>query len=116
MSESPDRDAGVHVAKPTKNLLGGPETEALRREIEPILERDVPRVVIDLGRVSHLNSPGLGVLVGLHARCARRGGWMRVARIGSRVRDLFLITKLTMVFDTYDTVEDAIAGVHGDRH
>ena len=35
---------------------------------------------------------------------------MRLARTTRRIKNLFLITKLNMVFDSYDSVEDALVG------
>jgi anti-anti-sigma regulatory factor len=59
-----------------------------------------------------MNSVGLGVLVGAHTTCAKREGWLRIARIGSRITNLFLVTKLTLVFDSFDSVDEALAGLN----
>jgi anti-sigma B factor antagonist len=100
----------VHVWTPQKNLMGGEETDALRRAREELIAQGTPRVVIDLGQVSWMNSCGLGVLVAIHVSCATRGGWLRIARVGQRIKSIFLITWLVRIFDTYDTVQDALAG------
>jgi len=103
----------VHVLTPRKNLQGGEETQELRRAVEEIAAAGTPpRIVVDLGKVSFMNSVGLGVLVGAHTTCARRDGWLRVARIGSRITNLFLVTKLTLVFDSFDSVDEALAGIN----
>ena len=101
----------VHVLVPRKDLLGGKETQELQKAIEEIVEAGSPRIVVDLGKISHMTSVGLGVLVGAHTRCIRREGWLRIARVGRRIKDLFLVTKLTLVLDTYDSIEDAVAQV-----
>jgi anti-anti-sigma factor len=102
----------VHVLTPRKNLQGGDETKELQQLVHDIQGQGAPRIVVDLGRISYLNSVGLGALVGIHTTCANRKGWLRIARIGTRIKDLFLVTKLTLVLDTYDSVDEAVAGAH----
>jgi anti-sigma B factor antagonist len=102
----------IHVLTPRKNLQGGDETRELQQAVQEIVAIGVPKVVVDLGKISFLNSVGLGALVGAHTSCAKRSGWLRIAGIGSRIKNLFLVTKLTLVFDSYDSVDEAVAGVH----
>lgn len=100
----------IHVITPHKNLLGGDETRELSTTIQDIVATSAPKIVIDLGKVSFLNSTGLGALVAGHVSCNNRQGWFRVARTTKRIDNLFLITKLSFVFETFDTVEEALVG------
>jgi len=100
----------VHVLTPHKSLMGGEETRELSGTIQEIVATGVPKIVIDLGKVSFLNSTGLGALVAGHVSCNNRQGWFRVARTTKRIDNLFLITKLSFVFETFDTVEEALVG------
>ena len=59
-----------------------------------------------------MNSTGLGALVAGHVSCNNRQGWLRVTRTTKRIRNLFLITKLAFVFETFDTLEEALVGQH----
>ena len=103
----------VHILTPRKNLQGGDETRDLQQAVQDIGgQGSVPKVVVDLGKISYMNSVGLGALVGAHTSCSNRKGWLRVARIGTRIKDLFLVTKLTLVFDSYESVDEAVDGVH----
>ncbi len=102
----------ITILTPRKNLQGGEETRDLQQAVSDVAAKGVPKVVIDLGRISYLNSVGLGALVGAHSSCSNRQGWLRIARVGNRIKNLFLVTKLTLVFDSYDSVEEAIEGVN----
>jgi anti-sigma B factor antagonist len=102
----------IHVLSPRKNLQGGDETRELQAAVQEIVSDGVPKIVMDLGKISYMTSVGLGTLVGAYTSCSKRNGWLRVARIGNRIKDLLLVTKLTLVFDSYDTVEEALEGVH----
>lgn len=101
----------VTVLTPKNNLMGGKETTELLSEIEEISAKEAPRIVVDLGKVSYMNSTGLGALVRANTHAGNRQGWLRIARAGSRIKNVFLVTKLVFVFDTYESVEDAVQGI-----
>ena len=65
--------------------------------------------MLDLGDVTHIDSGGLGTLVGLYTAARNVGGDIKLANLGSRVNELLQITKLVTVFDVLDKAEDAIA-------
>ena len=97
---------------PRKDLMGGEETRALEQAIREIAAEGTPRIVVDLGRISYLNSTGLGSLVAAHMSCKNREGYLRLANISKRISNLFIITKLAFVFETFDSVDEALAGVN----
>jgi anti-anti-sigma factor len=88
-----DRNGDVHVVTPDKNLMGGAETQELLAAIDAAAAEGAPHVVLDLGKISYMNSTGLGSLVKANTSCINRKGWMRVARVGSRIKNLLLVTK-----------------------
>ncbi|MBD3162210.1 MAG: anti-sigma factor antagonist [Candidatus Latescibacteria bacterium] len=101
----------IFLLTPRKDLSGGDETRELEKAIQEIIAKGKPQIVVDLGRVSYINSAGLGSLVAAHTSCKNREGWLRLARTGKRIKNLFLITKLAFVFETYDSVDDALVGI-----
>ena len=98
----------VRVLIPTRNLTGGKETEELGAAADQVLGQGTPRIVIDLEKIDWINSPGLGALVKIYISCMNRGGWMRVAGVGKRIKNMLLVTRVIMLFDTFDTVDEAI--------
>lgn len=48
--------------------------------IESVVAEDVQRVIVDIGRVTLLDSFGVGVIVSLWKRMKARGGEMRLVR------------------------------------
>ena len=111
MSLEIEKRDDIFLLTPKKDLSGGDETRELERAIQEIIAKGRPQIVVDLGRVSYINSAGLGSLVAAHTSCKNREGWFRLARIGKRIKNLFLITKLAFVFETFDSVEDALVGI-----
>jgi anti-sigma B factor antagonist len=95
------------------NLLGEPDTTALRETVCRCIERDEKQVVIDLGGLNAINSTGLGVLVSSLTSLRKRSGDLSLARLSDKVQALLMITHLVRVFKFYDTVERAVASLAG---
>ena len=66
-------------------------------------------VVVDMARVSFLDSGGLSVLVGAQARAGEQGHQMRVVADEPRVLRVLEITGLDVVFAVFPTLEKATA-------
>lgn len=67
-------------------------------------------VVANLARVRSMDLAGLGALVDGYSAMREAGGEMRLASLTRRIHDLVVITRLLTVFDTFDSVEQAIGG------
>ena len=91
------------------DLLGEPETTKLREKIHSLVTDNVKQVVIDMGSVNFVNSSGLGTLISTLTTMRNAGGDVRLARVGDKVRNLFVITQLVKVFDTYETLDRAVS-------
>jgi anti-sigma B factor antagonist len=99
----------VHVLTPKKNLMGQEETLALRGAFEEVAARGAPKVVVDLGKIDWMNSMGIGALVGMMTSCKNRGGSFSVVRIGRRIRSSLVVTKIALIMDTFETLEEGLA-------
>jgi anti-sigma B factor antagonist len=102
----------IWLLTPRKDLMGGEETRQLEQTVREIVAEGVPKIAIDLGRISYMNSTGLGSLVAAHMSCQNRQGFLRLANTSKRIHNLFIITKLAFVFETFDSVEEALAGIN----
>ena len=103
----------VHVITPRRHLVGGDETEALKAAVAELAAGGVPRVVVDLSKISWVSSLGLSGLIRAKMSCDDHQGWLRLACIGERIDSVLLVTRLERYFDTFDTVDDAVAATAG---
>lgn len=99
----------IHILTPKGYLTGGQETDDLQKAIQALGEAGSKYLVLNLSETQHMNSTALGVLIAAHSSCVRRGGQMKLAAVDKRIQNIFVITKLSMVFDAYATEEEAIA-------
>lgn len=91
------------------DLLGEPDTSNVRNKVHSLVTDNVKKIVIDLGGVNYMNSSGIGTLISCLTTVRNGGGELRLANVGGKVQNLFVITQLVKVFDTYETVERALA-------
>lgn len=97
------------VVRPDRPLVGDSETDEFSAIVKQLNADALSHVVVDLGAIDWMSSPGLGALIDAHQRFAKRGAHLLLARVDKRIHNLLIITKLAMVFDMYPSVDDALA-------
>lgn len=104
------REVGsIAIVMPSGYLTGGEETEQLDQAIKRHAEAGNKHLIVNLAEVQHLNSTALGVLISAYSNYVRRGGQMKLCSVDKRIENIFVITKLSLVFDVYGSEEQAIA-------
>ena len=101
-------DKGIVVIEPKGNFVGGDETDELRDTIKKYSDEGNKRLVIDLGNVLYLNSTALGVLISAHSNYSKREGKIKLCQLNKNLENLFVITKLALIFDSYSTQDEAV--------
>lgn len=89
-------------------FIGGAETDNLRKALKDIAAEKKNTLIINLDKVSYLNSTALGVLISAHANFAKRNGKIILCNISKTIENIFVITKLTLVFEITETLKEAI--------
>jgi len=96
------------VVRPDHRLVGDKETDEFQAIVKQLNEEQLAFMVVDLGAIDWISSPGIGALVDAHQRFAKRGASVFLSRVDKRINNLLIITKLSLVFDVFTTVDDAI--------
>lgn len=73
-----------------------------------VLEQKDTKVLIDLSRVSRIDSAGLGVLMNCYSHAIRNHGMLKLLNPSPQVRDLLRMTQIDSVVETYDDVGQAV--------
>ena len=90
-------------------LMGGNETKEVHKKVKNLISEGRKKVIIDLSRVRWLNSQGLGMLISCLTSLRNADGELKIAGATDRVNSLFMITKLITVFDSFKTIDEAVA-------
>ena len=84
------------------------DAESLRLKLARMVDLGHRQIVLDLGDLTHLDSSALGTLVSTAIRADKAGSTLKIANAGKRLRDLLVLTRLTTVFDCYDSLAAAV--------
>ena len=90
------------------DLMGGPDSDVLRKTIEKAIKDETVNVVVDLEKAKWMNSSGLGMLISALTTLRSSGGDLCLANLSDRLRRPIQITKLDLVFKEFDSVESAV--------
>ena len=75
-------------------------------------EQQVPKkIVVDLEKVSYVDSSGLATLVEILKKTKGQGGSLALAGLSEKVKSLFEITKLDKLFVVCATQSDAVTRI-----
>lgn len=99
----------IVVLYPKGSFFGDAETDELQKAIMDEAAGGNTRLVLNLAECQALNSTAIGVLMRGYANYKGRGGEIKLCGLGKRIKDLFTMTKLIMVFDHHETEDEAIA-------
>jgi len=80
----------------------------LADKVRNLLDKDQPRIILDMGDVRYVDSGGIGELVESFTAARHRGGAIKLLNVTQRLNDLLVITKLLNVFECFETEEEAL--------
>ena len=89
-------------------IVFGDEGAALRERVGSLL-LGTPKAVVNLGGVEHIDSGGIGILVGLLISARNRGGDLKLVAPNQHVTDVLRRTNLQTIFSVYGNDDEALA-------
>jgi anti-sigma B factor antagonist len=98
--------AGATIIECSGRLVLGDESASLRTLVKSTLTES-KRVVLELSDVVFIDSAGVGLLASLYTSAQMAGGALKLANLSPRMQDMLQITKLFVVFEVFDSAEDA---------
>lgn len=81
----------------------------LKKSFDKLLSGKAPKIIINLSKVTYVDSSGLATLVEILKNMRAYGGKLKLSDMSSKIKSLFEITKLEKLFDIVATEADAIA-------
>lgn len=85
----------------------------LREALDRVISEGRVEIVVDLEKVTFMDSTGLGVLVGRLKAVRVQNGMLQIVCTQDRILKIFRITGLDKVFHLHETVEAATAAAAG---
>ena len=88
------------------DLYNAPE---IKETIKEEMNNGKVNIIINLDKVSYIDSSGIGVLISSLSNLKKVGGALKLINVYASVRKVFELTKLTSFFDIYDSEDAALA-------
>ncbi len=99
---------GVTVLALQGRITMGEGDIALREAVSDLLETGTRNILIDLGKVTFIDSFGIGQLIGCYVTVTDHGGLLKLCDLSSRMSSILQITKLNTVFEVYPSEAEAM--------
>lgn len=90
------------------NVMGGEDTKDFTELLHKLIGEGKNKIVIDLSDVKFMNSSGLGMLISGLTTMKKAEGNLKLARVTDKIESLLIITKLITIFESFDTVDEAV--------
>lgn len=103
----------IMVLQLSGDIMGGSDYELFTGTIKELVAQGHVDVVLDLGKVRYINSTGLGILVSGLTSLKKSEGRMKICNLSSRIDRLFSVTSLTTVFETHESLDEALKSFEG---
>ncbi len=89
-------------------LTGGPDADVLRDVFKSLLDQNKKHVIVNLEKVSWINSTGLGILINNYNTVRLAGGDMVVMHASERIESILYVTKLNLLFKSFNDEGEAV--------
>lgn len=103
---SQKKDPKVHYLFMEGDLIGDEAGPMLAEMVSDSVEEGIKIMVIDLEKVRHISSSGLGLLITLLTKMKNAGGELFLTSPSEHVKKLLIITKLNGIFKVLDSVDE----------
>lgn len=109
MQLSTTDDGHVTILTVDGDLVIGESESLFKRTVTRLLEEGKVNLLVDLRKVTFLDSSGLGALVRAMTSSQKEGGQTKLLGAGPQVRKLLEMTKLDSVFENFTDMETAVS-------
>ena len=99
---------GVVVVDMEGKLSSGEPVMLLRNTVRRFADDGTLKFVLNLGKVSYIDSAGLGELISTYTTMRNRQGEVNLLHLTKSAKDLLQMTKLLTVFNCFDDESKAV--------
>lgn len=89
-------------------ITPGSDIGELDEKLYAQLQKGQKKVIIDLGKTVWFGSSGISILLHHNCKFKEIGGNLKLANLTKKIQQIITVTKLTLIFDVYDTLEAAL--------
>ncbi|HSG27797.1 MAG TPA: STAS domain-containing protein [Candidatus Krumholzibacterium sp.] len=95
----------------SRKLIGEKDDYDLWKVVEEVLAGGTRKIILDLTGLKWTNSTGIGIIISAWTMAQKERAELAVAMSSQRLEDIFKVTNLRLIMRTFETVEEALAGM-----
>ena len=100
-------EAGVNILDMEGRITIGEGDVQLRESIEHLLNSGEKKILLNMARVSYMDSSGVGELISCFSKARAKDAQFKLLNISTKIRDVLHIAQILSVFEYFD--DEAIA-------
>ena len=104
----------VMVLQVSGKIMGGPDHEKFQGEVKELIAEGYVDVLLNMSKVSWVNSTGLGILVSAFHTLKKNSGRLKICEVNDRIDNILNVAQLKLVFETFDKCDEALASFQQD--
>ena len=89
--------------------LGGHVASDFRQTLEELTGQQARKIIVNLGRVQHINSTAVGAIVGAARRLRQKGGDVKICALADNLKRVFDLIGASGVIDIYESESSTAA-------
>ncbi|MGG6296492.1 STAS domain-containing protein [Leptolyngbya sp. AN02str] len=97
--------SNIQVVQPV-GVLDGTQVSQFRQQIDEAVKTGASTVLVDLEKVSFMDSSGLGAIVSAFKAMRSQGGSLCVCSLNEQIRILFELTSMDRVLDIFSNRDE----------
>ena|ERR1700683_4205800 len=101
----------IVVLEITGRITIGRDCQHLEWTVDKLVQEKQKKIIFDLGRVSHIDSTGIGIIVTSAGRVKEAGGELRLAGVNDHVEHILKMTSIDKVVAWKPSVREAATGL-----
>ena len=110
MIQTHEKESDIDIVTISGRLVATDAPEA-RENLKAIVEAGNGKLIIDLSRVSFIDSSGLSVLISAFKLIRAKDGRMLLSGISKNVQTLLELTRLSEIFEMFASTEAAVEAI-----
>ena len=88
--------------------LGSRETDGTGERVRDLLHDGKKKIVLNLEKVTYIDSASLGVLVANYKRAAEKQALIKLLKPNAKTLSILVMTKLNLVFEIFEDEAQAV--------
>ena len=99
---------GVTIVGLSGRMIAGDDPKTLRSLIKGLIEAGKLSILLDLEKLTYMDSAGLGALMSVYSSARAGAGTLKLLKPGKKVMQALMLTKMYPLFEIFQSEDDAV--------